>query len=246
MPDLQAPPSCTSQPAEPSDLVVYKLLRARCVLQQPEWTGPWGELSKHRSQRRALVRIKHRSQPRALVRIKHRSQRRALRKDKSVMWLLLFSYTVVSDSLRPHGLYSTRLLYPRDFPGQEYWSGLPFLSPGDPPGPGIKSTFSCVDRWILYHRAARQAQKCDDLTFKAPTCQENRFATDVSFLLLQKQVTTGLLAYNNTRLSPYSSGGQVCMRPAWVNTEVLAGLSGAFRGEAVSSPLQPLKTTCTP
>ena len=25
------------------------------------------------------------------------------------------------------------------FPKQEYWNGLPFLSPGDPPAPGIKS-----------------------------------------------------------------------------------------------------------
>ena len=26
------------------------------------------------------------------------------------------------------------------FPRQEYWSGLPFLSPGDLPDPGIEST----------------------------------------------------------------------------------------------------------
>ena len=26
------------------------------------------------------------------------------------------------------------------FSRQEYWSGLPFLSPGDLPGPGIQST----------------------------------------------------------------------------------------------------------
>ena len=28
-----------------------------------------------------------------------------------------------------------------EFPRQEYWSGLPFLSPGDLPDPGIKPTF---------------------------------------------------------------------------------------------------------
>ena len=33
--------------------------------------------------------------------------------------------------LQPHGLKPTRLLYPWDSPGQEYWSGLPFLSPSD-------------------------------------------------------------------------------------------------------------------
>ena len=29
---------------------------------------------------------------------------------------------------------------PMGFPRQEYWSGLPFSSPGDPPNPGIKLT----------------------------------------------------------------------------------------------------------
>ena len=37
----------------------------------------------------------------------------------------------VSDSLRPHGLAM-------NFSGQEYWSGLPFPSPGDLPDSGIK------------------------------------------------------------------------------------------------------------
>ena len=30
------------------------------------------------------------------------------------------------------------LLYPKDFPWQEYWSGLPFPSPQDLPDPGIE------------------------------------------------------------------------------------------------------------
>ena len=30
------------------------------------------------------------------------------------------------------------------FPRQEYWSGLPFLSPGDLPDPGIKSRSSAL------------------------------------------------------------------------------------------------------
>ena len=54
--------------------------------------------------------------------------------------LLLFSHSVVSDSLRPHGLCSqpTRLLCPWDSRGKKYWSGLPFPSPGDLPGPRIE------------------------------------------------------------------------------------------------------------
>ena len=49
-----------------------------------------------------------------------------------------FSCSVMSYSLRPHGLYPTSLLSPWKFSGQEYWSGLPFPSPGDHPNPGIE------------------------------------------------------------------------------------------------------------
>ena len=48
-------------------------------------------------------------------------------------------WSVVSNSLRLHGLQPARLLCPWNFPGKEYWSGLPFPSPGDLPNPGIKT-----------------------------------------------------------------------------------------------------------
>ena len=52
-------------------------------------------------------------------------------------------------TLRPHGLWPTRLLRPWDFSRQEYWSGLPFPSPGDLPDPGLNSGLpSC--RQMLY------------------------------------------------------------------------------------------------
>ena len=44
----------------------------------------------------------------------------------------------MSDSLQPHGLLPTRLLCP--LLRQEYWSGLPFPSPGDLPHPGVEPT----------------------------------------------------------------------------------------------------------
>ena len=44
------------------------------------------------------------------------------------------------NSCQPLGLYPTRLLLSIGFSRQEYWSGLPFPSPGDLPNPGIKST----------------------------------------------------------------------------------------------------------
>ena len=48
------------------------------------------------------------------------------------------SHSVVSNSLRPHGLKPARLLLFIGFSRQEYWSGLPFPSQGDLPDPGIK------------------------------------------------------------------------------------------------------------
>ena len=50
----------------------------------------------------------------------------------------VLSRSVVSNSLRCHGLQPTRLLWSMGFSRQEYWSGLPFASPGDLPNTGIK------------------------------------------------------------------------------------------------------------
>ena len=47
----------------------------------------------------------------------------------SSMWV---SCSIVSHSLQSHGLSM-------EFSRQEYWSGLPFPSPGDHPDPGIES-----------------------------------------------------------------------------------------------------------
>ena len=42
-----------------------------------------------------------------------------------------------------------------DFSREEYWSGLPFPTPGDLPDQGIEPVFpvSCIGRCILYHCA---------------------------------------------------------------------------------------------
>ena len=53
--------------------------------------------------------------------------------------ILQFSHKVMSDSLRPCGLRppaSSVYVFPR----QEYWSGLPFPSPGDLPNPKTEPT----------------------------------------------------------------------------------------------------------
>ena len=43
----------------------------------------------------------------------------------------VFSLSVVSDSLQPHGVQPARLLCSWGFSRQEYWSGLPCPPPGD-------------------------------------------------------------------------------------------------------------------
>ena len=49
------------------------------------------------------------------------------------------SHFVVSDSLRPHGLYvACQAPLSMGFSRQEDWSGFPFPSPGYLPNPGIK------------------------------------------------------------------------------------------------------------
>ena len=47
---------------------------------------------------------------------------------------------------------------------QEYWSGLPFSTPGDLPDPGIKpgSGISCIGRRVLYHCVTCVAHKLTD------------------------------------------------------------------------------------
>ena len=44
---------------------------------------------------------------------------------------------------------------PMEFSRQEYWNGLPFLSPGDLPIAGTKPTYlaspALAGGWILYH-----------------------------------------------------------------------------------------------
>jgi len=52
--------------------------------------------------------------------------------------LLLFSRQVVSDSSATPWTVACQALLSMGFPGQEYWGGLPFPSPGDLPDPGIK------------------------------------------------------------------------------------------------------------
>ena len=54
--------------------------------------------------------------------------------------VLLFSRSVTSDSFVTLWTVAHQAPLSMGFPRQEYWSGLPFPSPGDHPAPGIKPT----------------------------------------------------------------------------------------------------------
>ena len=55
--------------------------------------------------------------------------------------MLLFAHSVVSDSLRPHGLQPARLLCPWNSPGKNTRVDAHLPSPGDLPDPGIEPRF---------------------------------------------------------------------------------------------------------
>ena len=57
------------------------------------------------------------------------------------MCMCVFSCSVMCDSLQPHVLQPIRFLLSMEFSRQEYWSGLPFPSPGNLPDPEIKAAF---------------------------------------------------------------------------------------------------------
>ena len=69
----------------------------------------------------------------------------------SRVWLLVTPWTVAHQA--PQSMRFSR---------QEYWSRLPYPSPGDLPNPRYRTTpvsyISYISRWILYHWPTREAQ----------------------------------------------------------------------------------------
>ena len=64
--------------------------------------------------------------------------------------LLLFSQSVMSNSFVPPWTVACQTPLSMGLSWQEYWSGLPFLSPGDLPHPEINLSL-LLGRRILYH-----------------------------------------------------------------------------------------------
>ena len=72
----------------------------------------------------------------------------------------MLSCLVVSNSFVIPWTVARQAPLSTEFSRQEYWSGLPFPSPGDIPDPGVEPDTSCVfciGRQILYHWATWEA-----------------------------------------------------------------------------------------
>ena len=72
------------------------------------------------------------------------------------------SHSVMSDSLRPHGLQTARLLHPWDFPGKNTGVGCHFLLQGIFPTQGLNPGLS-HGRQTLYclsHQGCKQLKSC--------------------------------------------------------------------------------------
>ena len=70
--------------------------------------------------------------------------------------LLLLSHLVVSDSFVSPWTVALQAPLFMEFSSQEYWSGLPFPSPGNLPNPGIEPTSPAlqVDSLLLSHQGS--------------------------------------------------------------------------------------------
>ena len=60
------------------------------------------------------------------------------RERPGAVWGAVLSHSVVSDSCNPMDCVAHQAPLSMESSRQEYWSGLPFPSPGDLPNPGIK------------------------------------------------------------------------------------------------------------
>ena len=77
-----------------------------------------------------------------------------------------WSRSVVSDSLRPHGLVAYQAPLSVGFSRQECWNGLPFPSPGDLPDPGIEPRSPALQADAFTVWATREALRINTTNSK--------------------------------------------------------------------------------
>ena len=82
------------------------------------------------------------------------------------------------------------------FPRQEYWSGLPFFSPGDLPNPGIEPMSPALaSRFFTTELSEKPSYSLEGWNseasafLKAIGVQQNKFLKDNSKMLLKKPLS---------------------------------------------------------
>ena len=95
------------------------------------------------------------------------------KKIKTMTWIIfvcVLSCSVLSNSLRPHGLYiAARILCPWGFSRQEYWRVLPRPSPGDLPKPGVEPSSPALQANSLWSEPPEKTKNTGAYPFSRGT-----------------------------------------------------------------------------
>jgi len=128
---------------------------------------------------------------------------------------LLFYQPIHTPLLNQHLVYCAQLLSGVHRPQaslsrQEYWSRMPFPTPGDLLHPGIKPTsfVSCTGRWILYYWATWEAHLSTHLIVKVHQNQHRWFAIQSE----SHSMTSGTALKTTTNLKWQVSWVEVCSK----------------------------------
>ena len=92
----------------------------------------------------------------------------------------------MSDSLQTPWTIACQTTLAMGFPRQEYWSGLPFPSPGDLPNPGIRNWVSCITSRFFTLWATREV---DGILFSHKKEWTNAICSnmdDLEFIILSE------------------------------------------------------------
>ena len=116
-----------------------------------------------------------------------------LERNSCVMWWSE-SHSVVTNSLRPHELYS-----PGNSPGQNTGVGITFFFPGDLPNPGIKLRSPTLQADSLPAEPPGKPVLCDNPTCKFLKKCQTVFQGGCSILIFS------LAMYEDSSFSPFSS-----------------------------------------
>ena len=91
--------------------------------------------------------------------------------------------SVMSDSLRPHGLQPTRLFCPWNSAGKNTGVGCHFLFPDQVSNPHLLFSIFCIGRLILYHRATREADDTEHIQLGEDILGSQHYSCKISLTL---------------------------------------------------------------